>query len=163
MKIACLGLELSQQEWWKWCKEHEVWDIVFRYKEFGFNSHDVCLTPHILTVYDAGHFMVWSVKTAQSPNGRWMNGGTSGWGTSPVMFCSDLSKGYATEREAIYEALRSMEIAARREVEYYSGDNARDSDGHGAYANTRVTLNRKVLKAVEVLKDRYDPRQLTLF
>lgn len=154
-RIACLGLELTAEEWGEWIKQHSSSEVVFHHGDFGFNSHDVCLTPHSVMVYDAGGYRRWTIKVAQSPNGRWTEGSTTGWGSSPCMFCSDPTKGYATEREAIYAGLMRMEESARRDLAWY--------DRRHETGDQRINESKKVLAQIAVLKERYDPRQLTLF
>lgn len=165
--IGCLDRWFSAEEWAEWIKIHPTDEVVFQYKEFGFNTHDVCLTPHITPIYEGTGRRRWEIRTAQSPNGRWTEGNYTGYGSSPVMFCYHAANGYATEREAIYAGLLYIERGVKSKIkrlEAAIGSEACRGD-HNQAASYKSDLKeqKKVLAAIAVCKDRHDPKQLTLF
>lgn len=63
----CTGQNFTFEEWGKLEDRPK---IVHKYKDFGFNIYDVCLTPNVKIKWanKTNHF---EVATAQSDNGRW--------------------------------------------------------------------------------------------
>ncbi len=72
--IRCLHRKMDSEGWCAWLKEHSPSDVVFQYKEFGYNSHDVCLTPRKIMVLQCDHYREYSIRVAESPCGRWSLG-----------------------------------------------------------------------------------------
>ncbi len=167
--IACIDRSFTAAEWFDWIKIHSCSEIIFQYKDFGFNDLDVCLTPHITKIYEGKSGSSWAIRTAQSPNGRWTEGNTTGLGSSPVMFCTDAARGYDTEREAIYAGLLSVEAQVKSRIEWYehaikvSYDVDVLEGGSNAHYRSSLKECKAVLEAIAICKDRHDPRQLTLF
>lgn len=158
-RCRCLGKDFTFQEWIDYCKDpsHDSAQIVMTYEEFGFNVHDVCMTPHVPVklIVDARFYI--AVRTAQSPNGRWTVGNNYGLGTGggscPVAFTDLDDAGFPSEREAVAYMLQRFMEACKRELER----TGLEED------DIRRTNVKKLMKLVDDAIERWDPRQLTLF
>lgn len=155
-KIHHFGLTYTPEEWARLFREHSPSDVIFAHKSFGFNLHEVCLTPTV-EVLIRKPFRI-EITTAESPNGRW----DCGWwfelstssSTSPAMYCSTPESGFAAEKEAVHHALCSAEAFVLRAME----NSAMDKDEKPDTPKLNATL-----REIRKYKDLYDINQLTLF
>lgn len=165
----CLNRSFSFKEWGEYCKGHHSSEIVFQFRDFGFNICDVCLTPHEKVKWQGANYNHFEIRTCQSPCGLWDYGlsytfATNGH-THAAGFIAENSKrkGYATEKEAIYTALFELEKAIVIEISQmpdseYDEEVDKIIDFAPRAANLRTALNQ-----IAKFKDIYDPRQLNLF
>ncbi len=147
----CTGQTYTHEQWSEHCRKHRQGGfIAFTYKDFQFNEFDVCITPHTLTDYNRNGCQL-RITTAESPNGRWSYGicyayGTGGGGFAPS-FVSDQINGFASEKEAVYDALLTAERWLRR-----------DSTSRPKDPTTNEFMGK-----IREYKDLFNPRQLELF
>lgn len=155
-KVHHFGLEYTPEEWARLYSEHTPSDVIFTYKSFGFNYCAVCLTPTV-EVLIRKPFRI-EITAAESPNGRWDCGYSFDFSSSsssgPAMFCAKPEYGFASEKEAVYHALRSAEKFVLRALENAEGSETGKSDT----PKLNVTL-----REIRKYKDLYDPSQLSLF
>lgn len=160
----CLQKEFTSEEWAWYCRKHpEAGEVVFWHGPFGFNIHDVCMTPRMpVNVSEQSCALI--VRTAQSPCGRWSygldltlyeEGACHGCG-----FIDNPDYGYASENDAIRAALNytltridklAKEVSARKPVEWR------------IHPNSLVGILYKFRKVVEEELRRHVFVQLTLF
>lgn len=158
-RCHCLGRDFTFQEWIEYCKDkaHDSAEIVFRFGDFGFNVHDVCMTPHVPVKLTVDSRFYLQVRTAQSPNGRWTVGNNYGLGTGggscPVAFTDRDDAGFPTEREAVADMLQRFMEACKREL-------ARTGLEEDELRRANI---KRLMKLVDDAIERWDPRQLTLF
>ncbi len=144
----CTGQTYTHEQWSEHCRQHRQGGfIAFTYKDFQFNEFDICMTPHTLTDYNHNGCQL-RITTAESPNGRWDYGinyafGSGGGGHAPS-FIGDQIRGYATEKEAVFAALRQAEGWLTRE-----GSSSPEA--------------KEFMAKIREYKTWFDPRQLELF
>ena len=142
-------------------------EIVFRYKEFGYNSSNVCVTPHTLVNWCHGDIF-FKIETALSPNEKWDSAlqysiGGSGCGR----MCSLLTKndpGYKTEKEGIYHELIWLEQKINSELEKSAiAMQHQDTEDEYPISKNMIPNLRLALKQVAVFKEQFNPSELNLF
>lgn len=112
------------------------------------------------------------IETAQSANGRWSYGLTADFYQSSsshgASYIDDHIKGYSTEKECIYDALLCTESYGNRVLSERMGSN--DNDYPDDEENNKLPKNnaiisqvRGALKQIQIFKDVFNPRQLSLF
>ena len=166
----CTAQNFTFEEWCKYLEQGDRPKIVHQYKNFGFNICDVCLTPNVKIKW-ANKTNYFEVVTAQSDNGRWdfglhYNFWTQG-GCSGASYVDTLKDGYNTEKEAVSEALNSLEEKCQRvidEIQFRGGDIDDDDSNEPEIRGSSVlpTLNEAMSKIAHY-KEVFSPRQLELF
>ena len=164
----CTGQNFTFEEWGEYLHSEDKPEIVHQYKDFGFNIFDVCLTPHIKIDW-ANKVCSLKVTTAQSDNGRW-NFGDNFWtqgGCCGAAYVDMLRDGYNTEKEAVSEALNSLEEKCQRvidEIQFRGGDIDDDDSNEPVVSGSSVFPKLKeAMSKIEHYKEVFNPRQLELF
>lgn len=142
-------------------------EIVFRYKEFGYNSSNVCVTPHTLVNWCHGDIF-FKIETALSPNEKWdsaLQYSIGGSGCSRM--CSLLTEndpGYKTEKEGIYHELIWIEQKINSELEKSAiAMQHQDTEDEYPISKNMIRNLRLALKQVAVFKEQFNPSELNLF
>lgn len=169
-RSKAMGKAFTAGEWSEYLREHDdVNEIVASHGPFGFNVHDVCMTPNVRTIADRPNVEV-RIATAQSPNGRWDYGlrvdlYKSGSFGAPS-FIEDPEGGYHTEDAAIYAALMSVkEMALRkmRDIEIESDNTYEDDELRLPKASVRLSAMNGLLKKLKKELAAHNPAQVSLF
>ncbi len=156
----CLGQQFTFKEWGEYLEKNNSDGIVIKHGDFGFNIHDVCLTPNVVIDWHKNN-CYFRVDTAQSMNGRWNYGYTystfySGGGRG-ASFISNKNEGFATEKECVYAALIFMEERFKKDIDVgLLDDNGNPYTRHNSDVNV-------ALKEIRKLKGRFNIVQLSLF
>lgn len=107
-RCRCLDRNFTFEEWSEYLRENPSGGSVLTFGAFQFNICDVCLTPNH-PVRIERNVCELDIETAQSVNGRWSYGIHLGlhseFSSHGAQFVDDHSRGYPTEKEAIYDAL----------------------------------------------------------
>ena len=143
----CLGRLFTFEEWSDYCKAHPHSDgeIVHTSPSgYGFNIHDVCLNPDIDVQVEYGQ-VGFTIKTAQSDNGRWECGYHATIPRLRVMlhpccFVNRKDYGYETKKEAVFDALKSIRKTAEYEIDILNKYRDQLPDG-SSYSILRAELN----------------------
>lgn len=165
----CTNRNFTWDEWMEYCQTNGYSNgVVHTYKEFKYNIHDICLNPRTPIKWACKNVR-FEINVAQSDNGRWACGidfmtphSGCGEGTG---FIDDASKGFSTEKEAVYEGLAYIHRRCEEEIQYVK------DYGFCSYVNDEVEnsgssilpLLAKAKKQLEAYMEEYDPRQLGLF
>ena len=167
----CTGQNFTFEEWGKYLRLEDRPEIVHRYKEFGFNVCDVCLTPNVKIKWD-NKTNYFEVATAQSDNGRWdyglnYNFGTQG-GCCGAGYVDTPTGGYNTEKEAIDAALNSLKEKCQRvidEIQFRGGDIGDIEDGNDTKnsGTSVLPILKEAMRKIAYYKEVFNPRQLELF
>lgn len=143
-------------------------EIVFRYKEFGYNRCNVCMSPHTLVKWN-NNYISFRIETAKSPDEKWDSAlnyqiGDSGGGRGCFLLTGN-NNGYRSEKEAIYSELIMFEERINSELREYAVTPQSNSDIDDDYTHSENKLNnlRMALKHIAIFKDRFNPRELDLF
>jgi hypothetical protein len=116
-RCRCLDRNFTFEEWSKYLRENPSGGAVLTVGSFQFNICDVCLTPNH-PVRIERNICELDIETAQSVNGRWCYGIHLGLHSESsshgAQFVDDHSRGYPTEKEAIYDAQRRHTRRLRR-------------------------------------------------
>lgn len=168
----CLDRNFTFEEWSKYLRENPSGGAVLTVGSFQFNICDVCLTPNH-PVRIERNICELDIETAQSVNGRWCYGIHLGLHSESsshgAQFVDDPSRGYPTEKEAIYDALLYSEERTKKEIKELEqrGDTPDDYDdeesGRQPKASAVLSSLRAFLKEIQKQKEYHDPRQLSLF
>lgn len=171
-RCRCLDRNFTFEEWSKYLRENPSGGAVLTVGSFQFNICDVCLTPNH-PVRIERNICELDIETAQSVNGRWCYGihldfhnESSSHG---AQFVDDPSRGYPTEKAAIYDALLYAEERSIKKIKELEqrGDTPDDYDneesGRQPKASAVLSSTRAFLKEIQGQKQIYDPKQLTLF
>ena len=171
-RCRCLDRNFTFEEWGEYLRENPSDGSVLTVGAFQFNIFDVCLTPNSL-VRIGSRICKLSIETAQYVNGRWSYGihldfhyESSFHG---AQFVDDPSRGYPTEKAAIYDALLYAEERSIKKIKELEqrGDTPDDYDneesGRQPKASAVLSSTRAFLKEIQGQKQIYDPKQLTLF
>lgn len=165
-RCRCTGETFSVEEWGVYCKAHSSEEIVYTFGTFGFNIHDVCMTPNVPVKWVKGQYY-FEIRTAQSPNGRWEHGYSYNSGISscshPVVFVSKSGEGFPSEKEAVYDALNYLESRCIREIDECRDRVEYDDDGELINNSSVVLRLNKALFQIGKYKDIFDPNQMSLF
>ena len=141
----------------EWCKSHDS----VKKDDFAFNIHDVCLTPHVMVEWSKKPYHI-KITTAQSTNGKWSYGYDYDiyytGGCAGPFFVKESNKGYPTEKEAVHAALLFLEGKIKRELRIRS-----ESHGDGIEVSNICTGMKFTLKEISLLKELFNPIQLSLF
>lgn len=118
-RCRCLDRNFTFEEWSDYLRANPSDGVVLTFGKFGFNIFDVCLTPNI-PVDIRNKSCALEIETAQSPNGRWDYGidlalHTEG-SSHGARFIDNLSEGFPTEKEAIFDALLYSEQRTVRKI-----------------------------------------------
>ena len=128
------------------------------------------MAPHIKIDW-ANKVCSLKVTTAQSDNGRWdfgvnYNFWTQG-GCCGAAYVDMLKDGYNTEKEAVSEALNSLEEKCQRvidEIQFRGGDIDDDDSNEPVVSGSSVFPKLKeAMGKIEHYKEVFNPRQLELF
>lgn len=171
-RCRCLDRNFTFEEWSKYLRENPSGGAVLTVGSFQFNICDVCLTPNH-PVRIERNICELDIETAQSVNGRWCYGIHLGLHSESsshgAQFVDDPSRGYPTEKEAIYDALLYSEERTKKKIKELEqrGDTPDDYDdeesGRKSKASAILSSTRVFLKEIQRQKQIYDPKQLTLF
>ncbi len=169
-RCGCTGQTFSSEEWSDYCVKHmhdtREQSIVFTYGTFGFNIHDVCITPNVPVKWVKGQYY-FEIRTAQSPNGRWEHGYSYNSGISscshPVVFVSKSGEGFPSEKEAVYDALNFLEGRCVREIDESRNRIEYDDDGNVVKNVSALPLFNQMLTQIRRYKEIFNPEQLSLF
>lgn len=171
-RCICLDRNFTFEEWGEYLRENPSGGSVLTVGAFQFNIFDVCLTPNH-PVRIERNVCELDIKTAQSVNGRWSYGIHLGLhsecSSHGAQFVDDLSRGYPTEKEAIYDALLYSEERTKKKIkELEQRGNASDyyddeESGRHPKASAVLSSLRTFLKEIQRQKEYNDPKQLTLF
>lgn len=167
-RCKCTGQNFTFEEWGKYLHLEDRPEIVHRYKEFGFNIFDVCLTPNVKIKWE-NKINYFEVATAQSDNGRWdyglhynfwAQGGGCGAG-----YVDTLKDGYNTEKEAINAALNSLEDKCQRVIVEIQlrGRDIGDSNDPKNNDTSVLPILKEAIRKIAHYKEVFNPRQLELF
>lgn len=176
-RCRCLDRNFTFEEWGAYLRETEYRnDAVFTAGAFAFNINDVCLNPSSPISFECARGFHVAIETAQSPNGRWDAGYDIAChftnSSRAAHFIDDPEEGFATEKEAVYDALRyarevtqrEMGIEERRATDLEDDDYYLDQGTRPATKKTAVlAMMQRLLACIEKQMDVYDPRQLTLW
>lgn len=171
-RCRCLDRNFTFEEWSEYLRENPSGGAVLTFRSFQFNICDVCLTPNH-PVRIERNICELDIETAQSVNGRWSYGILLGFysesSSHGAQFVDDLSRGYPTEKEAIYDALLYSEERTNKKIkeleqrgntpDYYDDEES----GRQPKASAILSSTRVFLKKIQRQKQIYDPKQLTLF
>lgn len=171
-RCRCLDRNFSFEEWSKYLRENPSGGAVLTVGSFQFNICDVCLTPNH-PVRIERNICELDIETAQSVNGRWCYGIHLGLHSESsshgAQFVDDHSRGYPTEKEAIYDALLYLEERTKKKIKELEqrGDTPDDYDdeesGRQPKASAILSSLRAFLKEIQKQKEYHDPRQFSLF
>lgn len=171
-RCRCLDRNFSFEEWSKYLRENPSGGAVLTVGSFQFNICDVCLTPNH-PVRIERNICELDIETAQSVNGRWCYGIHLGLHSESsshgAQFVDDHSRGYPTEKEAIYDALLYSEERTKKKIKELEqrGDTPDDYDdeesGRQPKASAVLSSLRAFLKEIQKQKEYHDPRQFSLF
>lgn len=171
-RCRCLDRNFTFEEWSKYLRENPSGGAVLTVGSFQFNICDVCLTPNH-PVRIERNICELDIETAQSVNGRWCYGIHLGLHSESsshgAQFVDDPSRGYPTEKEAIYDALLYSEERTKKKIKELEqrGDTPDDYDdeesGRQPKASAVLSSLRAFLKEIQKQKEYHDPRQLSLF
>lgn len=171
-RCRCLDRNFTFEEWSKYLRENHSGGAVLTVGSFQFNICDVCLTPNH-PVRIERNICELDIETAQSVNGRWCYGIHLGLHSESsshgAQFVDDHSRGYPTEKEAIYDALLYSEERTKKKIKELEqrGDTPDDYDdeesGRQPKASAVLSSLRAFLKEIQKQKEYHDPRQLSLF
>mgnify|MGYP004536481227 CR=1 FL=1 len=171
-RCRCLDRNFTFEEWSKYLRENPSGGAVLTVESFQFNICDVCLTPNH-PVRIERNICELDIETAQSVNGRWCYGIHLGLHSESsshgAQFVDDHSRGYPTEKEAIYDALLYSEERTKKKIKELEqrGDTPDDYDdeesGRQPKASAVLSSLRAFLKEIQKQKEYHDPRQLSLF
>lgn len=171
-RCRCLDRNFTFEEWSKYLRENPSGGAVLTVGSFQFNICDVCLTPNH-PVRIERNICKLDIETAQSVNGRWCYGIHLGLHSESsshgAQFVDDPSRGYPTEKEAIYDALLYSEERTKKKIKELEqrGDTPDDYDdeesGRQPKASAVLSSLRAFLKEIQKQKEYHDPRQLSLF
>ena len=171
-RCRCLDRNFTFEEWSKYLRENPSGGAVLTVGSFQFNICDVCLTPNH-PVRIERNICELDIETAQSVNGRWCYGIHlflhSESSSHGAQFVDDPSRGYPTEKEAIYDALLYSEERTKKKIKELEqrGDTPDDYDdeesGRQPKASAVLSSLRAFLKEIQKQKEYHDPRQLSLF
>lgn len=171
-RCRCLDRNFTFEEWSKYLRENPSGGAVLTVGSFQFNICDVCLTPNH-PVRIERNICELDIETAQSVNGRWCYGIHLGLHSESsshgAQFVDDHSRGYPTEKEAIYDALLYSEERTKKKIKELEqrGDTPDDYDdeesGRQPKASAVLSSLRAFLKEIQKQKEYHDPRQLSLF
>lgn len=167
----CINKQFTFKEWCEWLKWHDSNEIQFTHNGFSFNIFDVCLTPKTAIDWENKLCRI-MIETAQSANGRWSYGLIANFYQSSSLhgasYIDERTKGYSTEKECIYDALLFTESYGNKVLSECMGSN--DSDYPDDEESNKLPKNnaiisqvRNTLKQLQVFKDIFNPRQLSLF
>lgn len=173
----CTGQQFTFEEWVEWLDSHGEAGkdsskfVVLSHNGFDFNIHDVCLTPNV-PVRLLNTYCHVSVKTAQSPNGRWNYGLDVNLHNSSHLhgatFVDKVENGYETETDAILAALLDARESADYELANCSGrsrSNPDDEDEEDGFVkdSTLAPHIRNIIKQIDDQRRATAFKQLTLF
>lgn len=173
-RCNCIGRDFTFDQWGEYLREHPgcSGEPVFTHKTFGYNISDVCVTPNRPVRIEKKACRL-KIRTAESPNGRWSYGCSihlymegHSW---PPIFISDPEKGFPSEREAVFAGLSDAEMKTVRKIEAIERDgftycDPDDVDSVREPKSSAILSSFKgFLNEIRVLKDYYDPAQLSLF
>lgn len=171
-RCRCLDRNFTFEEWSEYLRENPSGGSVLTVGAFQFNICDVCLTPNH-PVRIERNICELDIETAQSVNGRWCYGIYLGFHSESsshgAQFVDDPSRGYPTEKEAIYDALLYSEKRTKKKIKELEqrGDtpDAYDDEESGRQPKASAVLSslRAFLKEIQKQKEYHDPRQLSLF
>lgn len=171
-RCRCLDRNFTFEEWSKYLRENPSGGAVLTVGSFQFNICDVCLTPNH-PVRIERNICELDIETAQSVNGRWCYGIHLGLHSESsshgAQFVDDHSRGYPTEKEAIYDALLYSEERTKKKIKELEqrGDTPDDYDdeesGRQPKASAVLSSLRAFLKEIQKQKEYHDPRQFSLF
>lgn len=171
-RCRCLDRNFSFEEWSKYLRENPSGGAVLTVGSFQFNICDVCLAPNH-PVRIERNICELDIETAQSVNGRWCYGIHLGLHSESsshgAQFVDDHSRGYPTEKEAIYDALLYSEERTKKKIKELEqrGDTPDDYDdeesGRQPKASAVLSSLRAFLKEIQKQKEYHDPRQFSLF
>lgn len=166
-KCQCTGQQFTLNEWCEYCSSHPSSEVVFTFKEYGFNINDCCVSDRNVVDWKNKYCHI-NISVAQSPCGRWSFGHrfeayTAG-STSSAKFVSD-GEGYSRENQAICAALDSAEKFIKSEIEYHSLclNKVYDDENGTQKAFSALPYLMAGLEEIAKLKSRHVPRQLSLF
>lgn len=171
-RCRCLDRNFTFEEWSEYLRENPSGGSVLTFGAFQFNIFDVCLIPNH-PVRIERNVCELDIETAQSVNGRWSYGIHLGLysecSSHGAQFVDDHSRGYPTEKEAIYDALLYSGERTKKKIKELEqrGDTPDDYDdeesGRQPKASAVLSSLRAFLKEIQKQKEYHDPRQLTLF
>ena len=165
---SCNGQKFTSDEWCDYCHHHSSSEIVFTFKEYGFNMNDCCMNARNVVDWK-NKFCRINITVAQSPCGRWSYGHnfvacTSG-SSARARFVRE-NEGFEIENQAICAALDSAEKFINSEIKYNSYSmNGKDDDGESdaQKAFSALPYLKAGLEEIAKLKKIHDVRQLSLF
>lgn len=171
-RCRCINRNFTFEEWCEYLRENPSGGVVLTVGTFQFNINNVCLTPNKPIRIEKTSCKL-EIETAQSLNGRWDYGIAlalhSEGSSRGAQFVDDNSRGYQTEKEAIYDGLRYSEERVIRKIEELEkrGDAPDDYDdeesGRQPKASAILSSLRAFLKEIQRYKQHYNPKQLSLF
>lgn len=171
-RCRCLDRNFTFEEWCEYLRANPSGGAVLTVGTFNFNITDICLTPN-KPVRIEGRICKLEISTAQSLNGRWEFGIDLGLNTEGrhfgVSFVDDISRGFQTEKEAIYAGLLFAEektVPKIDEIEMRGNppdDYDDEESGRQPKPSAVLSSLRGFLKEIQRYKQYYDPKQLNLF
>lgn len=172
-RCRCLDRNFTFEEWCEYLRANPSGGAVLTVGTFQFNINDVCLTPSQPIKIEKTTCKL-KIETAQSLNGRWDYGINLDLHTESsshgARFIDNLSNGFQTEKEAIFDALLYSEQRTVRKIKETEerGDRASDDyddeeSGRQPKPSAVLSSLRAFLKEIQRHKQYYDPKQLNLF
>ena len=169
-RCKCIGRNFTADEWYDYLHLEDRPKIVHRYKDFGFNICDTCLTPHVKIEW-ANKVCFIEVTTAQSDNGRWDFGFHYKFWTQGSCCCAHYidtpTGGHNTEKEAINAVLNSLEEKCQRvidEILFRGGDiDDDDCDEPEIRGSSVLPKLKEAMNKIKSYREVFNPRQLELF
>ena len=169
-RCPCNGRTFTYDEWSEWVRTHPCTEVVHHHKEFGFNIHGVCMTPHVCVDWGNGTCRI-TITTAQSDNGRWSFGtSVQLWDrgeSHPTCFVEDADKGFDNEKKAIMAGLDMAKKYCQQVLDgiAFRGGVPDEKDGgkNNARGASVVPKLNEAMVRIKQFKSLYNPQQLELF
>lgn len=163
----CTGQQFTSDEWCDYCHGHSSSEIVFTFKEYGFNINDCCMNARNVVDWK-NKFCRINITVAQSPCGRWSYGhdfmAYTGGSSALARFVRE-DEGYEIENQAICAALDSAEKFINSEIKYHSycPTEEDDEENDAKKAFSALPYLKAGLEEIAKLRKLHDTRQLSLF